>query len=125
VTSPKRALFPLLILAALFASGCLWGVVRDARTGAPIAGASVSFRDSRGLTAKTVTNSDGWYAFDLSRGPVPAPGQVDFTVTATGYQTLDTRRGALYDDNAEGTWEVQSFDLVASDISVPGPPSSG
>ena len=55
----------------------------------------------------------------------PAPGVVNFTVTAPGYQTLNTEREALYDDNADGAWEVQSFALAAADISVPGAPPSG
>lgn len=115
----------LLVLSGLFSSGCLWGVVRDARTGGPVAGASVSFRDSRGVSATTVTNADGWYAFDASKVVAPARGTVDFTVTAVGYQTLNTQREALYDDNADGDWEVQSFSLSVSDISMPNVPPSG
>lgn len=119
-------LLSLVVFAGLLSSACLWGVVRDARTGAPVAGASVSFRDSRGASATTVTNADGLYAFDASRLAAPARGPVDFTVTAVGYQTLNTQREALYDDSADGDWEVQSFALSASDISLPGvPPSSG
>jgi hypothetical protein len=117
--------FPLLLLAALLSSSCLWGVVRDGRTGAPVADASVSFRDTAGFTATTVTSSEGWFSFDASQGPVPAPGEVGFTVTATGYQTLDIQRDVLYDDNAEGTWDIQTFELAAANISLPNPPSGG
>jgi hypothetical protein len=127
MTLPAKALrpVPLLILAALFSSSCLWGVVRDARTGAPVAGASVSFHDAAGSAATTVTNSDGLFAFDASQVPVAAPGAVGFTVTATGYQTLDIQRDVLYDDNAEGTWDVQTFELTVANISSPNPPSGG
>lgn len=118
-------LLPVLIFAALLSSSCLWGVVRDARTGAPVANASVSFSDSRGFAGTAVTDSDGWFAFDASYSAVPAPGQVDFTVTATGYQTLDIQKEALYDDNTEGTWEVQSFSVSPSLMSLPNPPSGG
>ncbi len=35
------------IAGALLSSSCMWGVVRDARTGAPIAGAEVHFIEVR------------------------------------------------------------------------------
>lgn len=118
----KTALRPLLIfmvaVAALPASGCVWGIVSDAETGAPIAGATVSYTDADGNVATTTTNAGGWYAFDIAAGPVPVVGTADFVVSAAGYHTKTESRAIAYDDNPGAThsnpssfWEVQHFTL--------------
>ena len=68
-TNRLHSLFFLISLltvgAALLTTGCLWGVVTDATTGAPISGASVTYVDSNGNTGTATTNSKGLYAFDF------------------------------------------------------------
>ncbi|MDI6858259.1 MAG: carboxypeptidase regulatory-like domain-containing protein [Dehalococcoidia bacterium] len=118
----KNALRPLVIfivaIAALLSSGCVWGIVRDAETNAPIAGATVTYTDADGNTATTTTNASGWYAFDIAAGPVPVVGSADFVVSAAGYHTKTESRAIAYDDNPGATlsnpssfWEVQHFTL--------------
>jgi hypothetical protein len=117
----RRLLFlatALGLATALLASGCLWGVVRDADTGAGISGATVTYIDSEGHSQSTTT-VDGLYAFDIATGPVPAPGTATFEVTAPGYEAVTEGRLIEYDDNPHATldnpssfWEIQHFDLM-------------
>jgi hypothetical protein len=109
----------LSIGAAFLASGCLWGVVTDAGTGAPLEGATVSYIDANGDTGTTTTNAIGVYAFDIATGPVPAVGTATFEVSAPGYETLTATRRIQYDDNPHASldnlssfWEVRHFDLA-------------
>jgi len=111
----------LIASMALLASGCLWGVVMDSDTGAPIAGASVSYADSYGHTGTATTNSKGLYWFDSATGPIPALGPVNLTVGASGYSPLSLPTLVHYDDNANASlanlssfWDVQSFVLMLS-----------
>ncbi|MGA2286330.1 MAG: carboxypeptidase regulatory-like domain-containing protein [Dehalococcoidia bacterium] len=109
---------PILAVVAVFVSGCMWGVVRDAGTGAGIEGATVQYVDSQGNTGSTTTTAFGLYFFNASIG-FPAIGPAQLNVSAPGYATLSTTRPILYDDNPNATladlstfWEVQSFDLA-------------
>lgn len=109
----------LSISTALLASGCLWGVVTDADTGAAIPGATVMYTDSEGHTDSTTTNALGFYAFDQATGPIPAAGSATFEVSAPGYETLTQSRVIAYNDNPNATlanpssfWEIQSFQLA-------------
>jgi hypothetical protein len=102
-------------------TGCMWGIVRDTTTGAPISGAKVSYTDSQGSSATATTGANGVYAFDFASGPIPAVGPASFVVSARGYETLATTRQLAYDDNASGSlanpsslWEVQDFSLAAT-----------
>lgn len=113
----------LSVTIASLASGCLWGVVRDAETGAPVSGATVSYADSQGHTGWTLTDANGVYAFDPAKGPVPAIGPASFEVTKPEYEPL-TAAGLLieYNDNARAIlsdplsfWEIQNFELVPED----------
>jgi hypothetical protein len=108
----------LSVAAAFLASGCLWGVVTDAETGAAISGATVSYTDANGHTGSTTTNASGWYAFDIADGPVPAFGSAGFEVSAPGYHTKTETRAIEYNDNPHASadnlssfWEVQHFTL--------------
>jgi hypothetical protein len=103
---------------ALLASGCLWGFVTDADTGAPISGASVAYTDADGNTASTTTDANGLYAFDIADGPVPATGNASFEISADGYHTKTESRLIEYNDNPSASidspssfWEVQHFTL--------------
>ena len=109
-----------LVLAVLM-TGCMWGVVRDVNTGAPVSGATVSYIDSQGRSATAQTNANGFYAFDSASGPTPAVGPASFVVSARGHEAVVTTRQLAYDDNASGSlanasslWEVQDFGLVSS-----------
>jgi len=124
-TNRLRRLFFLISLltvgAALSATGCLWGVVKDGTTGAPVSGASVTYVDSNGNTGTATTNSKGLYAFDLAAGPIPAAGPVNLTVGASGYSSLSLPTLVHYDDNPSASlanlssfWDVQSFFLMPS-----------
>lgn len=111
----------LTVGVVLMTSGCLWGVVTDSTTGAPIAGASVSYKDANGHIGWTTTNSKGWYAFDLASGPIPAAGPITVDVSASGYDPISVPRLADYKDNPKASganlssfWEVQSFALTPS-----------
>ena len=115
-------------------SGCMWGVVTDTTTGAPVSGAKVSYTDSRGSSGTATTDANGFYALDVSSGPVPAVGPASFVVSARGHETVATTRQVAYDDNASGSladpsslWEVQDFGLAPTHscmmtlIAPPGP----
>ena len=108
----------LTITSALLTSGCLWGVVRDSRTGAGLSGATVTYTDANGNTGSTTSGPGGLYAFNVATGPVPAVGSATFEVTKPGYRPEITSRPILYNDNPGATlanpssfWEVQSFSL--------------
>ncbi len=115
----RRYLYPIAaaLATAFLASGCLWGVVRDAKTGAGVSGATVSYTDSQGQTGSTKTNAVGLYVFDQAKGdPVPAVGSAVFEVSAPGYAhtpephpvEYDDNPGASY-DNLSSFWEIQNF----------------
>src|SRR4030042_5281647 len=89
-----RLVIPILLGAAVafLLSGCLWGVVRDADTGDPIGGATVSYTDSNGDTDSTTTGASGLYSFDQADGPYPASGPVGFEISAPGYAPQTRRR---------------------------------
>jgi len=112
---PCLAIVPAAALA-LLASGCLWGVVTDAESGAGLADATVSYTDAEGNTASTTTAANGLYAFDIADGPVA--GSATFEISAGGYHTKMESRPIEYNDNAGASldnlssfWEVQSFTL--------------
>jgi len=108
----RQPMFLLLIPLAVLLTSCAFGTVRDAQTGAPIPGAKVTFLDSHGVRGTTTTNENGVYIFDESRGDkVPAKGPVTFQVSAPGYNPLNEPRNVQYDDNSQGTWEAQGFEL--------------
>ena len=123
-TNRLRCLFFISLLtagAALLATGCLWGTVKDANTGAPLVGATVSYTDAKGHTGSTTTNAIGLYSFDQAVGPYPAPGVVSMEISMPGYDTLTTTLSAAYDDNPNATlanlssfWEARSFGLWPS-----------
>ena len=117
----------LSIAMAFLASGCLWGVVTDVETGAPISGATVSYTDSQGHTDSTTTNAGGLYAFDAATGPVPAAGPASFELNRPGCQALTAARQVEYNDNPNAGldnpssfWEIQNFGLQCGSQ----PPSS-
>jgi hypothetical protein len=123
----KRLLFTTLgfsILFAVFSSSCMWGVVRDAETGAPIVGAQVKYTDANGHTGTTTTDASGRYVFDQASVAVPAAGPVTFEVSALGYQTTTAPRLVQYNDsngnlsNLSSFWEVQNFDLAPTGMVI-------
>ena len=106
------------LMMAVLASGCLWGVVKDAETGAGVSGATVTYTDAYGHTGSTTTGPSGLYAFDSATGPYPAAGPVTFQVSKAGYESVTVPRTVAYDDNANATltnlssfWDVQHFEL--------------
>ena len=114
---PCLAIVPAAAMA-LLASGCLWGVVTDAESGAGLAGVTVTCTDADGNAASTTTAANGLYAFDIADGPVPVVGSADFEISADGYHTKTESRPIQYDDNPGASlanpssfWEVQSFTL--------------
>lgn len=117
------------IIMAFLASGCLWGVVRDANTGAPVSGAVVSYTDNQGHTASTTTNANGFYSFDSASGPAPAVGPALVEIGAPGYEFRAETRLIEYNDNPSATfsnlssfWEAQHFGLAPLPGSPPPPP---
>src|SRR4030042_7175450 len=118
---PRYRLVILIALSAVLAflfSGCLWGLVTDADTNAPIAGATVSYTDSHGHTAPTTTDAHALYSFDQADGPYPATGPVAFEISAPGYDPKTNTRLVGYNDNPNASfanpssfWEVQNFTL--------------
>ncbi len=118
------AVLGLSMLLVLLGSGCMWGVVRDAETGDPIAGAQVTFIDANGHTGTTTTGADGRYVFDQASVPVPAAGPVTFEVSILGYQDLTAPRLVQYNDssgnlaNLSSFWEVQNFSLAPAGMVI-------
>ncbi len=106
---------PLVLLLSIaigaLASGCLWGVVKDADTGAPLRGVSVSYTDSSSQTRSTTTNSLGIYVFDSGTGTTAATGEVELTVDAAGYEPMTETRIVEYNDNPSSFWEVQDLSV--------------
>ncbi len=100
----------LCIGAALLASGCMWGMVKDANTGAPISGATVTYTDSTGATASTTTDAGGQYSFDQAGRP--APGPVNVRASAPGYEPVTIQ--VEYDGNPSGFGEVHYLTPVGS-----------
>jgi Carboxypeptidase regulatory-like domain len=112
-------LFVSGIALAFLASGCMWGVVKDANTGAPLRGATVTFTDSSGQTVTTTTDVNGLFGFGAPVSAAPARGPVKFQVESHEYPTMSETRDVLYNDNPNATfenmstfWEVQVFDLA-------------
>src|SRR4030042_1205657 len=105
----------LCIGAGLLASGCMWGMVKDANTGAPISGATVTYTDSTGASASTTTDAGGQYSFDQAGRP--APGPVNLRVAASGYEPLTQQ--VQYDEGSPPLWGVQS--LIPSSEPEPDP----
>lgn len=104
------------VLLAFLASGCMWGVVRDADTGKPLAGVKVTVTDTQGQTLSTTTDANGLYGFGAPVSPAPARGPVDFQIDTPSYQPLSDTRDVLYGDNPNATlgdmssfWDVQAF----------------
>jgi hypothetical protein len=116
-----RSLVPVALLCALLsllASGCMWGVVRDVDTGAPIAGASVTVTDQNGQTLATTTDVNGLWGIGVP-GAVAAVGSASFQVQAPGYDTVNETRTIDYLDNPNATfenfasfWDVQVFPIA-------------
>ncbi|HUS82913.1 MAG TPA: tail fiber domain-containing protein [Dehalococcoidia bacterium] len=119
---PYHRLVVFMALSAvltLLLSGCMWGLVTDPDTGAPLAGTTVSYTDSNGGTGSTTTDANGMYSFDQAHGPYPAPGPVSFEISRPGYDMLTVPRLAEYNDNANASladlssfWDVQHFELI-------------
>ena len=100
----------LCVGLALLASGCMWGMVRDANTGAPISGATVTYTDSTGATASTTTDASGQYSF--AEADWPAPGPVNVRASAPGYEPVTIQ--VEYDGNPSGFGEVHYLTPVGS-----------
>lgn len=121
---PRYRLVIPIVLSAVLAfslSGCLWGTVTDANTGAPLGGVTVSYTDSKGGTGSTTTDAHGLYSFDQAHGAVPAVGPTSFEISGTGYDTLTVPRLVQYNDNPNASfpnlssfWEAQGFGLSPS-----------
>jgi hypothetical protein len=126
---------------ALLTSGCLWGVVRDARTGAPVAGAHVLFScpcrtptdnpwDSEcsgggrvGVGWQATTDANGIYVIDtlplVSDCPPSSFWAGSMFTYKVGYRSADYSPLFDYIDNPNASlddlhsfWEVQNFELV-------------
>ena len=129
------------VVTAFLASGCLWGVVRDAQTGAPIAGAKVSFScpcrtptddpwDSEcsgggrvGVAGLATTDANGIYVIDTLRLASDCPPSGFWAGSMfthkVGYRSADYSPLFDYIDNPNASlddlhsfWEVQNFELV-------------
>ena len=106
----------LAMVVALFSSACMWGVVRDAQTGAPIAGAEVHFIDSQFNSREAFTDANGIYRFLPASEPGPVAGILNVVVSAPGYGALGDTRTVDFADSPgpcltdlPNSCEVQSF----------------
>jgi len=116
----------LLVLGlalAFAASGCMWGVVRDADSGKPLAGVRITITDTQGQTLTTTSDANGLFGFGAPVSASPARGPVNFQVDTPGYQTVNETRDVLYDDNPNASfenmssfWEVQILGLFATPV---------
>jgi hypothetical protein len=117
----------LSIAIALFASGCMWGIVTDVDTGDPVVGAEVRWNDSHGRWGETETGPHGLYVFDVRAGDdVPVPGWVEFHVARLWGECAAPVQERLveYDDRPASTppadpWEIQNFTVVCPEFSRP------
>ncbi len=129
----KRMVLLSVVGLAVMGSGCMWGVVRDAETGSPIAGAVVTYTDSRGNTGTTTTDANGIYAFDQTKTNAPAVGWATIEIDAPGYDKQTESREVRYDDGINPTlsniatfWELQAFALSGNTVlSYEGQPTLG
>lgn len=101
----------LLLATAIgfLASGCLWGVVTDAQSGAPLRGVVVTCTDANNQTFSSTTNEFGIYAFDMAAGPIPAAGNASMNLSVPGLDPVTEAR--LLEFNEPGFREVQNFNL--------------
>jgi Carboxypeptidase regulatory-like domain len=83
----RRLYFLPILLAAVAAlsSGCMWGVVTDATTGAPIAGAKVTLTDKSGQSVTVQTDGQGVFNFSQASLAPLAFGEADCGAAKTGY----------------------------------------
>lgn len=105
------------VVLAFLASGCMWGVVTDARTGAPVADALVSVQDSNGNARFTTTDANGIFYFDQS-APSPARGDALLFVSSENGGAQIEKRTIDYMENPGATfenpmsfWEVQALQV--------------
>ena len=109
-------LLGLTVLAGSFLmAACVWGVVRDADTGAGIEGAVVTFKDVNGKTYTATTDEGGIYVISpQTSGGIVAVGTVTAKVEADGYDSYSNFRGVNYQDGLLGGWpsDKQDFDLT-------------
>jgi hypothetical protein len=115
----RLLLVPATIVFATLACSCMWGVVRNANTGAPVAGASVTFWDENGNERTTMTDANGIYYFDPSTAAPAALGDVTFFVTGPNTEARREKRPVDYAENPGASlsnlssfWEVQTFDIA-------------
>ena len=103
----------VIFLAMASSSGCMWGVVRDAETGAPIPGASVHINivDRQFNTRITTTDANGVYVFDQKAGPGLVPGTIDIAVGAPGFESVGDILSADFLDGPTPFTERRDFDL--------------
>ncbi|MGD0115812.1 MAG: carboxypeptidase-like regulatory domain-containing protein [Dehalococcoidia bacterium] len=104
----------LLVAIATLSSGCMWGVVTDATTGAPIVGAKVTVTDGRGRNLTTTTDEQGVFSFSPTNLALLAAGPANSEVEATGYGTV-THSISLGSPFFLGTpflWSPLDFELL-------------
>ncbi len=106
-------LFLLSAVLTFLTSACMWGVVRDTTTGAPIANAVVAVQDSQGNTRATTTNEFGVYYFDQS-DPSLALGDATFFASSPTEGSQSEKHTIDYAENPNATfadpmsfWDVQ------------------
>ncbi len=113
----------VLALAAVAASGCMWGYVREAGTGAGISGARVVYSDANGNVGYTTTDPSGRFVFDANApGGAPAEGPITIMVSGAGFDPVIENSNAHFGDNF---WDIHNFDLnrragaqLAADIAI-------
>ncbi|OGO08884.1 MAG: hypothetical protein A2Y61_00065 [Chloroflexi bacterium RBG_13_60_13] len=119
----SRCQGPLILLfsmsIAFLASGCMWGVVTDARTGAPVSGAMVSVWDKNDNGGLVTTDANGIYVFESFTGAPASPGEATFSVTSSSFGTQSEVRTIDYAENPGASlanpasfWEVQNFQVA-------------
>lgn len=100
----------LLIAIAVLSSACMWGVVTDATTGAPIVGAKVTVTDQSGQSVTTTTDEQGVFGFsptDLASLP---EGNTSLEAESAGYGTVSR---TFYLHNPVATsWNPLAFELL-------------
>jgi hypothetical protein len=109
-------LLMISVVLAFAASGCMWGVVTNARTGAPVANAHVDIVDSNGNVSYAFTDENGIYYIDAAKAP--ALGEATITVDSFDQGSQTENRVIDYAENPNATlanpvsfWEVQTFQL--------------
>ncbi len=110
-TRSSRYLIAFVVLGVISLSGlsCVWGVVRDADTGAPLGGAEIQIDTAHNFRI-ALTDANGIYCFDPALGDPVFPADASFVVYADGHEVVKEMRPITYSNGDLRNFQL--FDLL-------------